>query len=135
MSGPKRDHLRSARDHIWSALVDFDGIVAWWRRLYPANTAEHVASDLGAPVTTAKKWILRETNPDAVRLLAAVAFYGPDLIAAGLRRSPAWLDAAQRAQRATDLDLRISEMLRQRDALRAPPFVASSASPEPSSGA
>lgn len=123
MSGPNADQgwsekarSRSAMDRVWSALVDFDGIVAFWRRRYPAATAEHVAADLGAPVGTAKKWVLRAADPCGKWLLAAIAFYGPDLLASGFKQSPAWVEAARRAEQAADLDRRIADLVERRRA-------------------
>lgn len=117
MSGSNADRSRSGKVQVWSAVVDFDGMARYWRRLYPSATAEHVAAYIGAPVDTAKKWILRSADPGGKWLLAAIAFYGPDILAAGLKRAPAWLDAARRAEQAANLDRRIADLVARRRAV------------------
>lgn len=73
--------------------------VEFIRALYPAKTAENVASDTGISAETVKKWLDGTVRPSWDGLSCLIFAYGFPFLVAVFPRRPLWLsDAYQRAQ-------------------------------------
>lgn len=108
----------SFKDRVWSNQIDFEGMSAFLRRLYPSKTAQCVADDTGLAPDSVKKWLNGEVQPNGRAVFTLVAAYGPEFLHASLRRAPAWLSAVARAEMARKLESEIVERERQLAELR-----------------
>jgi hypothetical protein len=77
--------------------AEFDGFVRFVRRRYPREPAACLAADLNIPVETAKQYLKRRARPGFGTSMAAVATYGPQLLAEMYPNGPGWFDEARRA--------------------------------------
>jgi hypothetical protein len=101
---------------------DLAGLTAYWRHLYPRNTADHVAADTDFPVDTVKNWLKGRNGMRVPQVLVVLAVYGPSALTAMWGgRVPAWLDASVAASRVAELDRMQAAIDAERDALMALP--------------
>ena len=100
MSGNLRARFRANR-------IDFSGLSEFLRREHPTKTADGVAGQTGISAKTVRKWLDGETSPNGAALLMLALAYGPQIIAACVKGSPSWLDAATRHDMARKLNDRI----------------------------
>jgi hypothetical protein len=91
---------------------------AWLRGRHPGKTAECVAADIGISVNTVRKWLSRESRPNAVAVFRLIAAYGPEFLAAVYPKAPAWLSSIVRAERLASLDAEIADLQAAREVLR-----------------
>lgn len=81
-----------------------DRAIAFIRARYPVKTAEHVASDIGLPVHTVKRWIEGAAKPSWTGLSRLIFAYGPAFLIAVYPNAPKWLDEAHRRERLAALE-------------------------------
>lgn len=112
VTGGKPASVYSVRSRV------VDRVTAHLRKVHPLKTADAVAADTGLPVTTIRKWLSRESTPNAPAMLMLIGTYGPELLAAALHSPPGWLDSAARAERLAALEARAAELNREMEKLR-----------------
>lgn len=83
-------------------------VIAFLRQRHPIKTADNVAADSGVPAGTVQKWLDRGSAPSVVHFARLVSAYGPDVAALAFASPPAWLDHAQRTERAAILRAEIA---------------------------
>ena len=87
----------SKSDHIWSEIIDVDGLARFLHAEHPRDAAKTVAKRTRQPLGTVKKWLNGSARPSLHAALVLVCVYGPEVLAAMLREPPEWLDASARA--------------------------------------
>lgn len=81
-------------------------VAAFLRSRHPVKTAINVAAETGCSADQIEKWIERSSSPSGPALVRLVWTYGPELLAV-LPGAPAWLDRAQRDERAREIKAQI----------------------------
>ncbi len=89
---------------------DLDGLLAFFRALYPVKPIEHVAAEGNFPVGSVKNWFERSARPRAQHLARIMVVWGMPAIVAMLREPPADFIATAREQRRNEL---LAAVLRQ----------------------
>lgn len=93
-------------------LVKFnpDRLAGFLRRLHPAKTADCVAADTGVAAETVRGWLKSSARPGCNHLLALIGAYGPEFLVAMFPNALRWLEAAQLAERQSELEAELASV-------------------------
>lgn len=70
-----------------------DGLISFFRQLYPDDTATRISDDTGIPADTIRKWLSRSGLPSGTTAAGLIYIYGPRFLLATWpeKTAPAWL--------------------------------------------
>lgn len=91
--------------------LDMDGFCRFARSAFPNSTAAHLASVVGATVSTTEKWLSGQTRPSGEHLAAMIAAFGPAFLAAVIPATGQWAAKSVRAEQLSRISQELAELV------------------------
>jgi len=91
-------------------LFDVEGLTAWLREKFPRSTIHHVEAETGIPAASVENWLHRRSQPSVEHFMILLSAFGPSLLYACLRQTPAWVEQAAKQERAREIDEQIAKL-------------------------
>ncbi|MUT28653.1 hypothetical protein HKB47_22750 [Mesorhizobium japonicum] len=105
-----RHRMSSTFDHK-TLRLDMDGFCRFARRAFPTSTAAHLASVVGATMSTAEKWLSGHTRPSGEHLAAMISAFGPAFLAEAVPSTRQWAAPIIERARLAEISRQLSEIL------------------------
>lgn len=89
---------KSGPDEIQGWIIQVQHWSSQWKRIHPIKTAECVSEQIGAPVTTVKKWLKGEVKPSLDYVGPILNRYGLAFVVGAMEAPLPWLDDLAREE-------------------------------------
>jgi hypothetical protein len=79
--------------------------------MFPNSTAAHLASVVGATISTTEKWLSGQTRPSGEHLASMIVAFGPAFLAAAIPSTQSWSVKVVQADRITEISRELAAMV------------------------